>query len=299
MEKSKIILDTRSIFCYSLFMLEKKNQKLKDRNLPYTVIEIESNQYLVYKCDKGHIFEANEYRILNGKSKCPECNPGQGIRKTHKSYEIELMHLHSDLWPIEVYKGIDTKINHTCINDHIHSIIPYNVLKGVKCPICSGMAKYTNETYIQKLIEKGITHRPVGKINGVAKHLLHRCGECALEWEVKPQDIMNNSGCPRCAKQGFNKFKPAKLYYVRLSDGDQIMYKIGVTSQEVYKRLWSIKLEKKILMEKQYETGAEALAAEQMILEEYKDCLIYAPQFIPSGYTELFKYDILGLDHEV
>jgi hypothetical protein len=286
---------------------QKHNEKLAAKGIPFVAIgkydtsastkPTQTSFSQLYRCPEGHEFTADRARTLRGITKCPDCGHGQR-RRTPLGYENELFEMEAPLWPLEDYRGTNIKINHECVKGHVVSIVPQSVLRGTGCPVCSGMAKYTPETYLARLIDKGITHRPLEDLNGVMNKILHRCGECNHEWRILPHEILKGTGCPVCAKMGINRSKPAVLYYVRLDDGTHIYYKIGVTTKSVEQRLANYKLDKKILLEKHYTTGAEALAAEQMILEEYAESKIYAPQFISSGYTELFQHDVLLLDKD-
>ena len=282
-------------------LMEKHNAKLREKGikcqavLPYRSGSNPLNDYI---CPEGHKFVADRARVVAGKTTCPECNPGVGKLLSHEGYEKRLLEVDAYFVPLEQYKGATTKILHSCLFGHEHMIDPRRVWeKKQGCPHCSGRFKKTTESYGLELKEKGIKYIPVEEYVNIMTKINHKCYVCKHIWPVKPHDILNNSGCPMCAKSGFNNNKPAILYYVRIWDDKHTYYKIGITNKTIKERLKNTKKKYKVLMQKEYETGFEAKAAERMILEEYGDLKIYTPQFLPmGGYTELFKEDVLLLD---
>lgn len=57
-------------------------------------------------------------------------------KKTHEEYLNELFLKEINYIPLEIYKGSLIPIIHTCINDHLWSVSPNNVLKRRQCPEC-------------------------------------------------------------------------------------------------------------------------------------------------------------------
>lgn len=280
-------------------LLQRHNEKLAQRGIPYTAqlpYITGQNAKSKYVCDKGHSFEADRARVMAGKSKCPSCNGG--FKLTHEAYEQRLLEAESPFYPLEKYQGMDYKIDHACAEGHITSIKPASILNtNIGCAYCSGLKKKTDTSYKLELKRKGIIYIPLKPINGVMNKLEHQCPTCDHTWKVKPHDILNGSGCPVCASMGFNRGKPAILYYVKLTYKNTSYYKIGITNKTVSQRFLGEPHEVKILLEKHYERGAEAEAAEQLLLSEYKDLLAWNPRFLrKGGNTELFKEDVLNLD---
>lgn len=282
-------------------LVERHNKKLEQLGISYKVhlpYETGNNAKGNYTCSEGHEFRADRSRVLAGKTKCPVCNPASGRNLTHETYEARLLEIEACFFPVEKYSGTATKILHECVNGHQHMIEPARVLRKVQgCPHCSGMIKKTTESYKAELLAKGIEYVPVEEYVTVITKINHQCPTCNHIWSVKPHDILNGNGCPSCAAMGFRYDLPATLYYIRIWDKYHTYYKIGVTNKTVKQRLRNCGKEYIVLLERKYETGREAEAAEKMILEEYRESRIYAPHFLPrGGYTELFKDDILLLD---
>ena len=281
--------------------IDKHNLKLQERNIPYKALvpyASGSNPINKYICDKGHEFKADRARIMAQKTFCPTCKPTKTALMTHEQYEQRLMEINAQFYPIEKYQGTITKINHMCINEHIHSIMPASVLNPKNgCPFCSGHMKKTTESYTDELITKGIKYIPIEEYINIMTKIMHKCYHCGHEWSIKPHDILYGNGCPVCAAMGFNRGKPAILYYVKLWDENRVCYKIGVTNKTVEQRLRNCGKNYKILMQKHYETGAEAETREQILISENKDQKAYAPKWLKTGgNSELFISDVLDLD---
>lgn len=277
-------------------MKEKHNKKLVDKDIPFVAMTYPSgnNPKSIYRCAEGHEFLADRGRTMAGKTKCPSCAE-YGASLNHEGYEKRLCDAEIDLWPVEKYSGMKTPILHECVLGHQTAKAPYSVLNGSGCAKCSGKAKLTHEEYLSRL--EGVNYKPLEVYQGMSTKIDHRCGDCGHVWSVKPHDIINGNGCSACVKMGFNRKKPARLYYLKMSDGHNIFYKIGITGKTVAQRMRGCGLKYDVLLDREYETGAEAEAAEQFILEEYKDALVYAPAFIRrGGYTELFDSDVLLMD---
>lgn len=95
-------------------------------------------------------------------------------------------------------------------------------------------------------------------------------------------------------KSTFDYSKPCVMYYISIDNG--LYYEIGITSSSVKKRFSSEKQNRfKIIFQKKYERGIDAKKEEQRIKKEYKKYRV-KNKVIHSGNTEVFTYDILGLD---
>ena len=282
--------------------LERYNQKLADAGISFIAIkpfkstpEAYRNQEFV--CSEGHEIFGSRANALKGKLKCPTCPSGGHRRRSHEGYEAELFELESDLYPTEKYQGANTKITHVCLEGHKLVVSPKAVLNMKGCPYCLGH-KVNNETFDKKLQDKGIRYIRVGDyINSLSKTTF-KCYFCDQTWETSPSNVLyNQTGCPYCAAFGFNRGKPAWLYYVRLDDGDRTYYKIGVTNKDPSLRFKHVPLKVTILAKEYFIEGTNAELKEQKILEEYKEYRVSDKEFLPSGgYTELFNKDVLNLD---
>lgn len=113
--------------------------------------------------------------------------------------------------------------------------------------------------------------------------------------------IMNNNSKHKRRKY-YNK--PTILYYIKIEkEGFDIVYKIGITKNSVYKRFKddinknNVKIT--TLKETLFETGEPAYKEEQRILRKYYEFKYWGDNIlICGGNSELFTKDILDLDKE-
>ncbi len=97
---------------------------------------------------------------------------------------------------------------------------------------------------------------------------------------------------------GFDKTKKGILYYLKINSGEA--YKIGITNRTVQDRFSVTDLKSiEIVKEWYYDLGFDAYFAEQNILQSFKDAKYTGDSLLESGNSELFYYDVLGLDIEV
>ena len=108
---------------------------------------------------------------------------------------------------------------------------------------------------------------------------------------------MKGAGCPSCAITGFDKNKPAILYYLKITtDTNQVLYKIGITNRTVNERFNLTDLSKiEIIKQKLYDNGQDALDWETKLKRMYKEYQYKGPDILSSGNTELFTEDIIAM----
>ena len=115
-----------------------------------------------------------------------------------------------------------------------------------------------------------------------------------------PQTVnghLMGSGCPSCSSHGFDKNKPAILYYLKVTtESGQTLHKIGITNRTVKERFTNTDLAKiEVVKQKQYKNGADALNLETKLKRMYKEYQYRGPDVLSSGNTELFTEDVMTL----
>ena len=156
---------------------------------------------------------------------------------------------------------------------------------------------YRENLYKEKLLAAGIAHTPIETYLGSNIPIKHLCAN-GHTWRIKPSHVLDGKGCPACCKPGFDPNIPAILYYVKIIKDNEIYYKIDITNRTVVQR-FKLETDKKILIlnEIQYKLGSLARATEAEILTKFKHKRVNISGFLKShGNTELFEYDVLGLD---
>ena len=118
------------------------------------------------------------------------------------------------------------------------------------------------------------------------------------DFEQTPSDHLGGAGCSSCMACGFDKSKPAYLYYLKITtDTNQVLYKIGITNRTVNERFSLMELAKiEIVKQKLYENGQDAWDWEQKLLKMYKKYKYTGPNVLDSGNTELFTVDVLAME---
>ena len=108
------------------------------------------------------------------------------------------------------------------------------------------------------------------------------------------RDHLQGRGCPTCATSGFDRCKPAILYFGSILG----VYKLGVTNRTVRERYNALDYSKFTnILTWEFETGYEAHEREQYLLEYYKQYAYTGPTPFTDGTktTECFTEDIYKL----
>lgn len=158
--------------------------------------------------------------------------------------------------------------------------------------------KKTHEQYENELFEKEIDLLIIEEYKGKDTPVKHECFN-GHEWIVRPHDVLQGRTCPSCNQtSGFDRTKPAIFYYIKIIKDNETYYKVGVTNRNVHER-YSMDRDKEIipLVVEYFDSGIDAIAKEQYILNEFSDLRTNINGFLKSGgNTELFEVDILGRD---
>ena len=244
-----------------------------------------SGKPILHRCPKGHDWRATPNDVVNRKRGCPVC-----AGRVVAPYTDRLKETGRGIIAVEAYVNIGTPIDHQCPYGHVWKVKPSHVLDGSGCPHCAGQRPEPYEERL-KLDGRGIVAlEPYTK---AITPILHKCSLGHI-WKTAPTNIMSGRGCPSCATSGFDASKPATLYYLRVAGGRA--YKVGITNRTVRERFMADLERIEIIKETLYEIGQDAYDAEQLILNQFKHCRYAGDDLLSSGNTEMFDYDVLGLD---
>lgn len=98
---------------------------------------------------------------------------------------------------------INTKTKTQCkceICGYVWEVIPDKLLQGRGCPQCSRKIKGSKEELQNKLNQIGKNITVLGTYINRNTPILCKCDNCDYTWEVRPYDILNKQGCPKCNK---------------------------------------------------------------------------------------------------
>lgn len=161
-----------------------------------------------------------------------------------------------------------------------------NIKSLVQAELLHSVKRRTHEQYEQILFDKELDAFTLEEYVNSYTAILHTCSKSHM-WKAIPNNILKGRGCPYCNKHGFNKDKPAILYFVSFYQGGIQYYKIGITNKSIEERF--IKEKHPITIEWfiGYEKGVDAYNAEQKILRNNNQYLINTGM-LKSGNTETF-----------
>lgn len=95
-----------------------------------------------------------------------------------------------------------------------------------------------------------------------------------------------------------NRLIPGAVYYARIDLPYGPVYKIGQTKTGIKRRYHGTELGRLTLVAVWMHHYADhALRQEQAILKKYKAFKHYGPRILKSGDSEIFDFDVLGLDN--
>lgn len=125
-----------------------------------------------------------------------------------------------DIELLEDYRGSQTKILCKCkICGHEWLVRPRNLLNGQGCFNCVKNAKtWTREQFMEKFYKHNKHAQDIeilGTYINKRTKILCKCKVCGQEWEVLPINLLNGTGCPKCAIDA--RTKTAKEFINRLN----------------------------------------------------------------------------------
>jgi hypothetical protein len=217
---------------------------------------------------------------------------------SHNEY---LKTIEGTIWnPIEEYINARTKILHKCTEGHEVMLLP-RYAQNNGCQKCkSESERLSDEYYRNKLKETKWT--AIEKYVTAKTKILHICKNGHKNM-IKPHHAQKDVGCMSCNieknKEGINTI-PGILYYVKFEINNKFYYKIGITRQKTVKQrfLGDIQLINKIILEKHFASFSDARLEEQKILKKFSNYRQNLNLLYSKGNTEIFEFDILGLDTE-
>lgn len=161
--------------------------------------------YFKHKC--GKVFSSKPYMMLQGKRKCPKCK--KNPTPTEEEFREMIKKVSGNQYLLVTgYKNMNTKatfLHKKC--EKTFEMKPTEfIVQGYRCIHCSGVKKYTTESFNAKVLEltygEYVTYDKYknNKTKVKMKHL-----ECGYEWMVRPDQFLHGSRCPCCKKSNGNK----------------------------------------------------------------------------------------------
>ena len=135
-------------------------------------------------------------------------------RKTHEKYVSELRCVNSSIIVLERYKTAHTKILHKCrMCGYDWNVEPHCLLKGVKCPVCTGKQIGPSPQYQNSIWSKD-DYREIGMFYGLSedfmkstmvgsgRKILIKCPNCGNLKEIDANTLLHKGfGCKHCSNK--------------------------------------------------------------------------------------------------
>lgn len=198
-----------------------------------------SGKNRLWKCKLGHIYTASPTSRVHMQSSCSICS-NHKVLFWFNDLETLWPEIAREayLWdPATVTPGSHKKREWKCNNGHIYEASPKSRV-GMKsgCAICTNQKCLPGfndlATTNPELSREAYGWDPSQVVAGYAKKLKWKC-EFGHIWIATGHSRSrgDKTGCPTCAKNGFDPNAPAFLYFLRQPQWE--MYQIGITNNFV------------------------------------------------------------------
>lgn len=207
----------------------KKAREIHGDFYDYSCVEyVNSQTKIKIVCNYHGVFEQNPNNHLRGRG-CPSCSCVK--KHTNESFIEKAKLVHDDRYDYSHVKYVnsETKVEIHCIKHGLFEQRPSHHLNGSGCPFCADeLQKCTKKEFIEKAnsvhfdtydYSKVVYHHSQMKIKII-------CPTHGI-FEQIPNHHLQGTGCPGCAKSGFDRTRSASLYILRSSCGCYM--KIGIT----------------------------------------------------------------------
>lgn len=146
---------------------------------------------------------SSAYDLLHGHG-CPECakiKRSVSQRMDAKEFKERVNTVNPDIELLENFISLKTPILCRCkVCGTQWKAKPDSILyKTRKCPACSKVTKKTNEQFLEELSALNKNIIPLENYKNGRTKILFKCKKCKHEWSASPHDILQGTGCPKCA----------------------------------------------------------------------------------------------------
>ena len=165
---------------------------------------INANTPILHQCKlDGYIWEAYPTNILRGHG-CPMC--AGNLLWTTEQYVEAVKNINPNVEVMGEYINATTPILHKCKIDGCEwEARPYAILRGDRCPKCTGNKKRTTEEYKQELANINPDVEVIEEYINSTTPILHKCKIDGHIWCAAPNNMLNGRGCPVCKFRKLSK----------------------------------------------------------------------------------------------
>lgn len=156
-------------------------------------------------------------------------------KKTHEAYVREVCQINQFIEVVDEYINNQTPILHRCkIDGHEWMARPSNVLRGRGCPKCKALKLHNlkvkrGSQYISEVAKINSNIIVIGQYVDNKTPILHMCLLDKHMWYASPDNILHNSGCPKCkaVKISVYKTKTHEQYVKEVSEVNPYIEVVG------------------------------------------------------------------------
>lgn len=237
---------------------------------------VTSNHNSLFRCSCGYEWTSTTNVVCKSRL-CPSCS-GQLIYTdgtVQRAIENRGIRV---LTPITKSLGI---VRFGCSCGYEWETTADSVYRGTGCLVCSGNNKYTKDEINDLIRDKGIVI--LDEPSGIRKKYNFKCSKDHV-FNTVASNVMFHSGCPKCAKYGFNQNRRGRFYIVRNPILDVCKFGVTNTDQSRLQQHAKCGFSEKVLF-LDFDSGADCLELERLIHREFNTGVI-GREHISSGWTE-------------
>jgi Zn finger protein HypA/HybF involved in hydrogenase expression len=279
-----------------------------------------SEKRINWKCHEcEHEWECN----INNRTKsgCPYCTSNRLHYDGRNALTITHPRVIEDwneslLNPENITAGYDKKVQWRCKEcEYEWKTSVYERTHGeTGCPVCKGLEVHPDGrnslgTLFPELVEEwNEKHHSIFEIRPSSnKPFKWKCKVCEYKWKTSAgnRTKKDGTGCPRCAKTGFDPSEPAYYYAIEITGPEGHWWWKGGITCNLSRRIYQIKqslisagmdLDLKVIQSKHFGKGSEAKKFERLLLSKKEIRVDCVEKF--DGCRELFNQNPLQYAEE-
>lgn len=246
------------------------------------------------KCNlDGYVWSTRLQDLANGHG-CHQC---KGVPRISES-EVDDYVAKKQIERVSPFLGKKKKTTWKCLKDAYvwDSTFSDMLIQNQGCPKCAKNAPLSKEGINADLLTKNI--ELVDYAGRTQAKSLFRCLSCEFRWATTVSCVRHETGCPRCAKRGFDSSLPCVVYFGALELNNRIYYKVGISSKDALGRLKDCHRAFDLMHTEEYANGLVAREREVHLHSKYafyRDAALRKE--LKSGFTEIFTENIFILEY--
>ena len=186
-----------------------EEMKIINSNIEFLDEYKSAKEKISCKCKiDGYEWFATPSNLLQGKG-CPKC--GGTLKKTHDEFVETIKSLNPSIFILGRYSNNKQHIKVKCdICNYTWFPSGNSLLQGKGCPKCSGNIPKDNDIFVEELKKIKPHIIPLEKYINATTNIKFKCIIHNCKWYDSPSHILNNRGCPECAKESYKDLRMKK-----------------------------------------------------------------------------------------